>query len=68
MSAPDFAGAEPGQDLSRSSVKVTRNAKGDPQWEIKIRVGDTAVEVAEAREIALATHRALERELLGGTS
>jgi len=52
----------------RSSVKVTRNAKGDPQWEIKVRVGDTAVEVAEARETALANHRALEAALLGGTS
>ena len=48
----------------RSSVKVTRNAKGDPQWEVKVRVGDTAVEVAEAREIALATHRALEAALV----
>lgn len=48
----------------RSSVKVTRNAKGDPQWEIKVRVGDTAAEVAEAREIALATHRALEHDLV----
>lgn len=62
MSAPEQETFEGG----RSSVKVTRNAKGDPQWEIKVRVGDTAAEVAEAREIALATHRALEAELVRG--
>lgn len=56
---------EPQQE-GRSSVKVIVAAKGELRWEIKVRVGDTAVEVAEAREIALATHRALERELIGG--
>lgn len=58
----------PAQELQegRSSVKVTRNAKGDPQWEVKVRVGDTAVEVATAREIALAEHRALEAALVRG--
>ena len=66
MSTPETTGAEPGQDLSRSSVKVTRNAKGDPQWEIKVYVGDDPVDVQIARETALATHRALESALLGG--
>jgi hypothetical protein len=59
-------------EASRSSVQVVRNAKGDPQWTVKVRVGDTSDEVEEAGRIALAAHRALERELieppLGGRS
>lgn len=56
------------QQEGRSSVKVLVAAKGELRWEIKVRVGDTAVEVAEAREIALANHRALEAALIGGGS
>ena len=52
----------------RSSVKVTRNAKGDPQWEIKVRVGDTEEQVVEAYKLAVKAHHALEAELLGGAS
>ncbi len=35
-----------------SSVKLVRNAKGDTQIEVKVRVGDTAADVAEAERIA----------------
>jgi hypothetical protein len=51
---------------SKSSVKITRNAKGDPQWEIKVRAGDTEAEVKEAQRIALAVHQDLARTLAGG--
>lgn len=49
----------------KSSVKITRNAKGDQQWEIKVRVGDTETEVQEAQRIALAVHQDLARTLGG---
>lgn len=35
-----------------SSVKLVRNAKGDVQIEVKVRVGDTAEDVKEAERIA----------------
>lgn len=35
-----------------SSVKLVRNAKGDVQIEVKVRVGDTAADVREAERIA----------------
>ena len=48
-----------------SKIKVSLNAKGDPQWEISIVQGTSAVEMAELRELAVEQHRALQRELLG---
>jgi hypothetical protein len=46
----------------RSKIKVSRNAKGDPQWEITVLVGEEASAVGRAREIALEMHRAMEQE------
>lgn len=37
---------------ARSSVKLVRNAKGETQIEVKVRVGDTVDEVTEAKAIA----------------
>ncbi len=46
---------------SGSSVKLSTNAKGDVQIEIKVRVPDTAEQVAEARRIAQAEFDGLRR-------
>lgn len=64
MSTPEQETYEGG----RSSVKVTRNAKGDPQWEIKVRVGDTEAEIVTAYKVAVLAHHALEAELVTGAS
>lgn len=56
MSTPEH---EQPVDL-RSSFKLTRNAKGDPQWEIKVRVGDTEAEVLEAQRIAMFVYQTTE--------
>lgn len=48
---------------SKSSVKVVRNAKGEPQWEVKVVVGDDESVLNEARQIAVAQYQALGREL-----
>lgn len=50
------------QEGVRSSIKLTRNAKGDTQIEIKVRVGDTEAEINEARRIAVATYKGLRDE------
>jgi hypothetical protein len=47
----------------RSSIKVTRNAKGDPQWEIKVVVGEDDAALNKMREQAVSQHQALGREL-----
>lgn len=57
----DFHGQEPGVE-QRSSVKLVRNAKGDPQWELKVVVGEDEVAVERARELAVQMHRAMEAE------
>ena len=46
-----------------SKVKVTRNAKGDPQWEITVREDVEPGEVERLRDIAVSNYRALEQEL-----
>lgn len=46
----------------RSSVKLVRNAKGDPQWEIKVVAGDEEADVERARQLALDQYRDLETE------
>jgi hypothetical protein len=48
-----------------SKIKVTLNAKQDPQWEVSIVEGADPVEVAKMRELALEQHRILMHELLG---
>lgn len=47
----------------RSKIKVIRNAKGDPQWEISVAEGSTPEELDRIRGIAVAQHLALVREL-----
>lgn len=47
---------------SRSSVKITCNAKGDPQWEVKVYAGDSEADVEAARSLALAQYRDLQAE------
>lgn len=48
-----------------SKIKVSLNAKQDPQWEISIVAGTTADEIADLHALAVAEHRALQRDLLG---
>lgn len=52
------------QPESRSKVKLTRNAKGDAQWEISVVEGTDAAEMNRLREMALATHRQLVADLV----
>jgi hypothetical protein len=47
---------------NRSSIKLTLNAKGEIQTEVKVRVGDNAEEVTAARSIAEVTFDALRRK------
>lgn len=47
---------------ARSSVKLTRNAKGDTQIEVKVRVGDTEDEVEESRKLAVQVYNSLVGE------
>ncbi len=49
--------------VQRSSVKISRNAKGDAQWEIKVLVGESESDVIEARQIAIREYEAIRREL-----
>lgn len=60
MSTPEHAAESAEQ---KSSVKVSRNAKGDPQWEIKVVVGTAEYEISLSRAIAVTQYRALEAEL-----
>lgn len=53
---------------SRSKIKVTRNAKGDPQWEISVVDGVTREEIERIRSLAVEQHQALVRELVGSGS
>lgn len=57
---------------SRSSVKITCNSKGDPQWEVKVYVGDDETAIDAARQRALSQYRSLETEFFprsgGGAS
>ena len=52
------------QETSRSSIRITLNAKREAQVEVKVRVGDTAEEVAHAREIAVAQYRQTLADLI----
>ncbi len=53
------------EGLNLSKVKITRNAKGDAQWEISVAEGATEELLSGLRTIAVAQHLALGRELLG---
>lgn len=48
-----------------TKIKVSLNAKQDPQWEVSIVAGTTADELHELHILAVAEHRALQRDLLG---
>lgn len=48
----------------KSSIKVTRNAKGDAQFEAKIVHGVTDAELTALRRQAVDTFRALSRDLV----
>lgn len=52
---------------AKSSIKVTRNAKGDAQFEAKVVDGATEPELNELRRLAVHQYRELVREL-GGVS
>lgn len=48
---------------SRSKIKVTRNAKGDAQWEISVVDGVDATEIVRLRTLAVQQHQALVADL-----
>lgn len=48
---------------ARSKIKVIRNAKGDPQWEITVIAGEDDATLATMREQAVKQHQALLEEL-----
>ena len=51
------------EPLQLSKVKLTRNAKGDPQWEISVVEGADMDELDRIRDIAIVQYRALEAAL-----
>lgn len=51
------------QDQPRSRVKVARNSKGEPQFEVSVAEGAEAGELDRLRGIAVGQYQALEREL-----
>jgi hypothetical protein len=65
MSSPEHTGHDAGEQ--RSSIRLTRNAKGDTQIDVKVRVGDTEADVAHARDLALRVYRELWAEFYGRT-
>lgn len=50
----------------RSKIKLTRNAKGDPQWEISVVADEQDATLDAMRAQAVAQWRALEMELVRG--
>lgn len=58
MSSTDYQPVE-----QKSSIKVTRNAKGEPQFEAKVVAGATEPELTELRRLAVDQYRQLTREL-----
>lgn len=48
---------------AKSKIKVVRNAKGEPQWEISVIAGETDDVLDKMRGQAVAQHKALEREI-----
>jgi hypothetical protein len=51
--------------VDRPKVKLIRNAKGDPQWEISAVEGTDDTVLDALRASAVRQYLALERELLG---
>jgi hypothetical protein len=60
MSTPEHDGQQAEQ---RSSIKVTRNAKGDAQFEAKVVSGATDEELTTLRTQAVTQYRELAKEL-----
>lgn len=54
---------ETGQVEQRSKIKLTRNAKGDPQWEISVVTGETDETLDLMRTQAVSQWNALMRDL-----
>lgn len=48
---------------TRSKIKLSRNAKGDAQWEITIVEDASPDEIERLRQLAIAQHRALTEAL-----
>jgi hypothetical protein len=57
MSTPEV------QTESKGSVKISRNAKGEPQFEVKVYVGESAEDLDPVREVAIGQYNALYRDL-----
>lgn len=53
------------EGLNQSKVELTRNAKGDSQWNVRVSEGTTEETMNELRRIAVSQHFALGREVLG---
>ncbi len=51
---------------SRSSISLTRNAKGDCQPAVKVYEGTTEDEIERIRKMAVDQFRKLEAEFYGG--
>jgi hypothetical protein len=47
----------------RSSVEISRTAKGDATWKVKVYADATQAQVEAARKLALDQYRDLEAEL-----
>lgn len=60
MSAPEHNGEQVEQ---KCSIKVTRNAKGEAQWEAKVVEGFDPTELERVRLAAVELHRSLQRDL-----
>ena len=56
---------EPRIELNQSKVEISRNAKGDAQWRVVVAEGATDKVLNDLRQIAVAQHLALGREVLG---
>lgn len=65
MSTPEQEGQQAEQ---RSSIKISRNAKGDAQFEIKAYEDVTVDEMTRLREIAVSNYRALNAEFYGAAA
>ena len=62
MSAPENIATE----TSRSSVKISCNAKGEAQPEIKVYEDTTAEELERIRQLAVSAYLATQRDVRGG--
>ena len=60
---------EPGQQgESKSSIKISRNAKGEAQFEIKAYEDVLVDEMTRLREIAVSNYKALNSEFYGAAA